>query len=256
MFRSFCWWAQDDVRESHAREILIQNRLYPPQYGANADTFVTSCRPSSGPSPYQLSMSRSGKASCTCPDFYDRGGACKHLCALHIVIEGWVIQGLEKPFHYPSTLKLAQELARLHAPKISTSLAPTPCPSLKTANWIILQDIGGDAILLGETFNTGTGSDSTETCSSGSEDEPASYSSQQTAIGVQLNNRLCQEVTGLLPRLHGLENLLGDAAVLPSSSEFTELQQVIAGVSSELSRLQLAASPPPSVPPSLPASPE
>jgi len=62
---------------------------------------------------YQLTMHPSGAATCSCPDWLKRGGACKHLRALWQIILHWIKTGaLVTPhiYHFPELLSDAQDI--------------------------------------------------------------------------------------------------------------------------------------------------
>ena len=65
---------------------------------------------------YELILHRSGHGSCTCLDFSNRGGACKHLRALRLLVDNWVARQLIHPFHYPSSRSAASQLAMYVTP--------------------------------------------------------------------------------------------------------------------------------------------
>jgi hypothetical protein len=60
---------------------------------------------------YKLVLHHSGHGSCTCQDFSIRGGACKHLRALWLLVDNWVERELIHPFHYLSSQSEASQLA-------------------------------------------------------------------------------------------------------------------------------------------------
>ena len=86
-----CWWEADVSRDRAAQEILNSRRLTIFR-GKDTNTFVALCagNPKDGNgsvTQYSIKVSRSGFASCTCPDFLARGGACKHLRATRLTID-------------------------------------------------------------------------------------------------------------------------------------------------------------------------
>ncbi|KAJ3925474.1 MAG: hypothetical protein NXY57DRAFT_880635, partial [Lentinula lateritia] len=96
-----------DNQKENARQLRSVCCLYSITT-SNVDglAYASLCNPSSGgPTPYVISIHTSGRALCTCLDFYHNGKACKHLRALRILVDGWVTQGLvQAHFHYPTTL--------------------------------------------------------------------------------------------------------------------------------------------------------
>ncbi|KAF9058375.1 hypothetical protein BDP27DRAFT_1408365 [Rhodocollybia butyracea] len=273
--RSLCWWPQDETRDLHATQLLHAGRLRPPTFGLDRDTFITSCLASEGLTEYQLSIHRSGKASCSCLDFYDKGAACKHLRAFRVLVDSWVTRGLETAFHYPLSLVEAQQIAAVtpSPPNISSSvLSPLPpsdvdpCSSMAT-DWTMVQALGGDRTTLGGAAEEdNSGASGTGSVSGSSEGEnpvrnteaPTSlFSSQLAAIQTQIGSRLQQQAVALLPNLYALESLLEDVTILSSPSrELVDLHDVIDNLSARLSQIRARNSPSPSVPPSLTGSPK
>ena len=155
-----CWWEADIARDKAAQEILKSCRLAV-SWGSNKNTIVALC-PRSSPdhdflpdNPYSIKITRTGLASCTCPDFLTRGGACKHLRATRLTIEGRKIV-----FHYPTSraegerLSLDSEL--LSQPKLPNSkysiqsLLNPPDISPPSITWdpTIIQTLGHDRTTL------------------------------------------------------------------------------------------------------------
>jgi len=98
-----CWWEADGSLDGAAQEILNSHRLSVSR-GKDTNTFVALCagNPKDGSvTTYAIEVSRSGFASCTCPDFLAHGGACKHLRATRLIIDYWVCTGYEAEFYYP-----------------------------------------------------------------------------------------------------------------------------------------------------------
>jgi hypothetical protein len=106
---SLCWWEVDQRRDSEALGIFQLRRLHNIRQSVSSDQFEAMCisasvtLDSTMPKQYELRLRRGGFGHCNCPDFSHRGGACKHLRALHLVIESWVQQNIIAPFYYPST---------------------------------------------------------------------------------------------------------------------------------------------------------
>ena len=104
------WWDADLVRDTGAQNIVNFHQIVVLQRGLGI--YQATCRSTAPinaiqlglPTFYELELHQSGSESkCSCPDFCTRGGACKHLQALRLIIDSWVKQGLEKPFYYPRT---------------------------------------------------------------------------------------------------------------------------------------------------------
>ncbi|KAJ3887289.1 hypothetical protein GG344DRAFT_80872 [Lentinula edodes] len=205
---SVCWWAVDESRDIQAQHILQSHWLQTPSFGSNHDMFVTTCTSMSGSTSYQLTISRFGNASCSCPNFYSQGGACKHLRAFHYVINAWT----EKPFHYPQTLASAQEIAhQTMSSKTSNLMAVVPESQLspEPIDWAVIQALGGDSTILGNGLDEQGDTDSeaiveSPATSLDSDEDPLMDLNlfQHSAIGIQISQRIHQEVTTLLPRLY------------------------------------------------------
>ena len=80
---------------------------------------------------YELVLHRLGHGSCTCPDFSNQGGACKHLCALQLLINDWVQRQLICPFYYPSSQSAASQL--VYTPQSNTTNSTSIPPSFDNA---------------------------------------------------------------------------------------------------------------------------
>ncbi|KAK7030508.1 hypothetical protein VNI00_014107, partial [Paramarasmius palmivorus] len=146
-----CWWPLDETRTLHAKNILANNRLQAfERLPLPMDGFRAVC-PFSKPgstSKYQLQIHREGSASCTCVDFLDQGGVCKHLCAFRMVIESWISRGLEHPFTFPAEIAHA---TRVITPFMPTSMAllSEETPTLPFVDFSVIQALGGDQTALG-----------------------------------------------------------------------------------------------------------
>ncbi|KAJ3966696.1 hypothetical protein EV361DRAFT_766651, partial [Lentinula raphanica] len=93
ILRSVCWWSTNVKQDAQAREILQLNRLHSIANGSSPHTFTALCTSSQLNTVYSLTLSPNGEGSCTCPYFYNEGGACKHLRAFRFCIDSWVSRG-------------------------------------------------------------------------------------------------------------------------------------------------------------------
>ena len=162
-----CWWETDPQRDAAAREAVTLGRLSISR--RDLDTYVTTCSsskpptsPSVEPSYYTVELCRSGKASCSCPDFQLRGGACKHLRAVRLCVDRWIANKQEAPFFYPQSRVHAEEVAsRSQLPTFaehqmtSTAFDSPPCPPAahpRTIAWdpASIQALGGDETTIDE----------------------------------------------------------------------------------------------------------
>lgn len=111
-----CWWEPDQRRHSEAWGIIQTRRLQLIRLSAIAEQYEATCTSASAAlhTPlaiqYELFLHRAGHGGCSCPDFTNRGGACKHLRALRIILDLWVQQCHIQPFSYPSSLSAARLL--------------------------------------------------------------------------------------------------------------------------------------------------
>ncbi|KAJ3897484.1 hypothetical protein F5879DRAFT_995971 [Lentinula edodes] len=236
---SVCWWAVDESRNIQAQHILQSYWLQTPSFGSNHDMFVTTCASMSGSTSYQLTISHFGNASCSCPNFYSQGGACKHLRAFRYVINAWT----EKPFHYPQTLASAQEIAcQTMSSKTSNLMAVVPESQLspEPIDWAVIQALGGDSTILGNGLDEQGDTDSeaiveSPATSLDSDEDPLMDLNlfQHSAIGIQIK-----------------------AVALPESPEISESSTVVEALSIQLTRPRTMASPHLTAPPpSRPISP-
>ncbi|KAL0060694.1 hypothetical protein AAF712_012517 [Marasmius tenuissimus] len=200
---------------------------------ADVNTFQATClssRVSTVGTTYSIFLSRCGAGECSCLDFQSQGGACKHLCALRILIDSWVTRGLEKPpFYYPSCLEDAKPCEFLHPPSnvdLSTAeLLPTIIAQA--------QSIGNDSTTLSldepDELDDKDGDDCVEEreredLESNNLEESASSlcfttipASQAEGIRQQLSIRIKHEVKQVLPRLHGLLTNVSELSDIPGS---------------------------------------
>ncbi|KAJ7501990.1 hypothetical protein B0H11DRAFT_1799451, partial [Mycena galericulata] len=113
---NLCWWPSDVNRDAEALAIVRLNRIYDFRQQVNLHQYEATCIASRGSlqdpnhSRYYVYIHRDGYAACTCPDFTSRGGACKHLRALRLVLESWVRSGSIIPFYYPATAESARNV--------------------------------------------------------------------------------------------------------------------------------------------------
>lgn len=109
-----CWWEADPQRDAAARDPLALGRMVISR--RDFDTYVNYCPsnkpPISSVEPirYTTELCRSGKASCSCPDFQTRGGACKHLRSVRLFVDHWITSKQETTFLYPQSRKHAEEI--------------------------------------------------------------------------------------------------------------------------------------------------
>lgn len=145
------YWCVDEKREEGARDLIRLRKLGQIQYGNSQEELIATCATSTAvlndPNHvrYSLVLWSFGTASCTCVDFSLRGGACKHLRAMRIVVNEWISAGQIAPITYPETYDDALAIRnRHHSSSEQTALAfeqsatsipaPPPVPSLSSSS--------------------------------------------------------------------------------------------------------------------------
>ncbi|KAI0048644.1 hypothetical protein FA95DRAFT_1654556, partial [Auriscalpium vulgare] len=133
----------DSSRDNSAADIFKSGRLVtlesPKPYEVWASC-ATSHADVSDPAHtrYWLTIHSSGCATCTCPDWLRRGGACKHIRALVVTTKlmaaaAGVDTGTAAPYQLPNTLEGAQEIRdrnrRWYGERLATHVTPAICPS-------------------------------------------------------------------------------------------------------------------------------
>jgi hypothetical protein len=145
-----CWWEADPRRDAAARESLALGPGRMVISRPDFDTYVTSCLsshpPTSGMEPlrYTTELCRSGKASCSCPDFQTRGGACKHLRLVRFYVDHWIASKQETTFLYPQSRKHAEGIHHSQQPTLSEPRPPPAHPVVITWDPVSIQALGGD----------------------------------------------------------------------------------------------------------------
>jgi SWIM zinc finger len=109
------WFEEDTRREGMAIGILQERRLLLIVSGHPSELWATCATSLSNPNlqfheRYWLTYNIKGTATCTCPDWLQRGGACKHLCAFRLHLLHQVQIGhLSSVGHFPVSLLEAQD---------------------------------------------------------------------------------------------------------------------------------------------------
>ncbi|KAJ3533425.1 hypothetical protein NM688_g7283 [Phlebia brevispora] len=94
------WYADDSSRNSLAKAIVLSGKLALIQSRRPYEVWATcQASPNSGATRYWLTVHPTGAATCTCLDWLQKGGACKHLRAFKMRIESMIQTG-----HYPQGL--------------------------------------------------------------------------------------------------------------------------------------------------------
>ncbi|KAF7971659.1 hypothetical protein HWV62_20624 [Athelia sp. TMB] len=242
--RRLCWWRADVRRDQDAQSLLQRGCLYNITMHADQDGYEAMCASSSliG-AVYRLELQRRGYASCNCPDFINRGGACKHLRAFHTVVDGWIRHGQINPFIYPTSPSAAararpitmQQPAGdpLNAPghKSDPNVVSSTVDNLLTLQMLALQSgpseefyDGLDDDIITVEFDQ---SDHSSACSSPGVDVFKAAQLQQShagdAVTIQTQQRVNHIATKILPQLHGLATLASDSP-LTRTPEVEELE--------------------------------
>ncbi|KAF8960687.1 hypothetical protein BDZ97DRAFT_1760510 [Flammula alnicola] len=299
------WFAPETNRDAKARNLFLADRLCQILSGRPYEIWACCAATKADiQDPYHprywLTIHPTGSATCSCPDWLNNGGACKHLRALRLAIlkPEWIDPTKCNtpliPFHFPSTPEEASTIhARNHAwygphyemlvtpysnasvvANHSTTLpAPTATPpiymnsSQKTppmlappgsdvtlessctlTNLTSLQHVAGDSHHLEHANEDENDPSSDEDAESESvEDKLAENRSismnelnQTRAISGQIERRLEQNISSVLPTLHGISSLLDDQPQLlrqlpGTMSEFRNVLEVITRQISDLS---------------------
>lgn len=116
--RTLAWFSVDDARDKLATEILKSGRLHPIASLRPYELWATCSTSIADPhdinhNRYWLTIHLSGAATCTCPDWLQRAGACKHLRAFKQAIEAWVQNGAIDTtylYQFPSTREAAENV--------------------------------------------------------------------------------------------------------------------------------------------------
>ncbi|KAF8823760.1 hypothetical protein HHX47_DHR9000388 [Lentinula edodes] len=240
-----CWWADDEKRRTLGEGLILTISKHVCQSGEGDRRFYTAICPSSQDPTrnYTVTLHRSGQGSCSCPDFEKRGGACKHLWALRRCIQVYVlILHVETPFNYPTTLQAAQQLISLPV-DVEAVLDIPSNQAAPSVDWNAIQAFGQDDVCFGGDLDEGDLEDGGDEEFGGSttEERAVLYSSNsaEAAINTQRQHRLEHDVSKILPRLHGIDNLLSDKPPLPESTLLDEFEQVLHDVLSKLATLRV-----------------
>ncbi|KAK7051223.1 hypothetical protein VNI00_004723 [Paramarasmius palmivorus] len=240
-----CWWEPNESKDQAAQQIVASRQINMVKGGS--DIYQSACLSMKLDSiHYQNHISRNGYASCSCPDFQKNGGACKHLRALRIGVDALISMSLESPFIFPLR---PQDAIRFDGITLAAAgLEMQQPPPLEESDIIpdiaLIQHVGGDSTSLG-----GAADEKMEEDVNGEdvpEDEVCTveipenfYSSQFSAISQQQQKRIQHEISFLLPRLHGLQNLLADASTIEPDPDIKDLKDVLFDITTRISELEL-----------------
>ena len=244
-----CWWDADFERDKSAQNLVKFCQLVVSQKGPGI--YQATCHSTAPvnaihlglPTSYTLELHQSGsKSKCSCPDFCTRGGACKHLRALRLIIDSWVKQGHDKPFHYPKTRDEATLISSESSDMPISQHQPVQPSPMTPVLWdpAFIQSLGQDSTMFDdqETIDTAA-ADSDSSSGSSLDAQQSTTSSQQiplmvvqhhSAISTQIQQRLNYDLRRLLPSLHGLASLLTDASTQSMTPELEELSDLLSSM--------------------------
>lgn len=153
--RVVCWWEEGNGARRTLGEALVPSISRHVYKGIDSDSYIAQCASSRDPTQtYDVALHRSGRGSCTCLDFNERGGACKHLWALRRCIEYYIlVLHIDTPFVYPTTLHAAQQLVR-GDPKPQLGVDEPSGPDV-VVDWKAIQTFGQDNIGFGGDLDHG-----------------------------------------------------------------------------------------------------
>ena len=264
------WYPPDATRDGFAKDILHLRLLVPIPSMKPFELWATCASMGADVSEpdyprYWLTAHPSGHATCTCADWLNRGGACKHLRAFRDLITQWVKGGqIVHMFHFPETQADAYSVLEKNkcwyghyyehsvtAPASQDTLSPSqpptlhgpsthvplPPPNLPEVSLIPMFDQEAELEeSVASIHNTVTlESDLTP----GAEIKLAD---NREAIAIQNQQRLDLFIQNSLPNLYGISNLLRDFHLMTRNTEFSNL---ITTISQQLSSMTFTSDPPP-----------
>lgn len=108
----YAWYAPDIHRDANAKAIFASHKLHPIPSARPHELWARCASVSNESKTYWLTSHPSGAATCTCPDWLRRGGACKHMRAFRLLIEHWIGVGqlLPNSFHFPGSAEEAESV--------------------------------------------------------------------------------------------------------------------------------------------------
>lgn len=108
----YAWYTPDARRDADAKAIFASHKLHPIPSARPHELWARCTSVSDDSKTYWLTSHPSGAATCTCPDWLRRGGACKHMRAFRLLIEHWIGVGqlLPNSFHFPGSLAEAESV--------------------------------------------------------------------------------------------------------------------------------------------------
>ena len=264
------WYSPDPIRDGFAKDIIRLHLITPIQSMKPFEMWATCASTGANTSDpdhprYWLTAHPSGHATCTCADWLNRGGACKHLRAFRNLITSWIQNGqIGHKFHFPeSQLDACDVLDRnkhwyghyyehsVMAPASQDTMSPTrpptlyesstrvplPPPNLPEVSLIPTMD--QEAELEESIANLG---DTVDLGSNLSIGPSTKLFNNHEAIAIQNQQRLDHFITASLPKLYGISNLLQDFRPSVVNNEFSSL---VTTLSQQLASIALGSDPDP-----------
>lgn len=206
---------------------------------------------------YWLTVHPSGSSTCTCLDWISRGGACKHLRAFRLIIEGWDSAGkLQHKFVFPQTQEEAlyiqdqnrlwygasyEDAVTLPAVEATSAIArPTTPESLQiTSTHVPLQPIN---VSLPSVEQQARLEMDIETLSNMQPDvtlESQNFSVNKSAVDIQIQQRFQHYISQTLPILHGFNTLLDDSLPIPTTEGLDDFISTLGILSEKLQSVEL-----------------
>ncbi|KAI1783380.1 hypothetical protein LXA43DRAFT_977164 [Ganoderma leucocontextum] len=238
----YAFLSPDPERDAAAQALLERNQISVPTYHEQSRTFEFDCFSSlatahdTSPVMYTLSLGLDTSATCSCPDFQNRGGACKHLRAAllrleHLRSEGISIPAISLP-HSEDNARARSATAPSESDLPDSCLPTTANPVERTACFVneVLQDkplagTSSEAELLSDATGISSGPEDM------SDEEPDNALSESD--GNSASRGFQRQIVA-----HVLHDLQVDGPKLRQLGEY--LEDVPELVLSEVSRAQVA----------------
>ncbi|KAH9945524.1 hypothetical protein B0H21DRAFT_694117, partial [Amylocystis lapponica] len=230
----------DPGRDTAAIELLGHRQISTPIFHESRHTFEIQCLSSlateydRAPTSYTISLCMDGATTCTCLDFQNRGGSCKHIRAALLQLEVLRKQGVRIPdiplplsAHDTRLLELARKLEDPLAGAMSLLQLQGPMQQAAGLVEDVLREAAKDvyhsADILdqpaSEKLQDDPDSDDTQSVATDADDEfnfTALRGSSRRAVNNQSIARALHELDSAAPKLQQLGEYLAEA-VLPSS---------------------------------------
>ncbi|KAF9783906.1 hypothetical protein BJ322DRAFT_1021665 [Thelephora terrestris] len=268
---AIAWYSPDPIRDGFSKDI-IRLRLITPIPSMKPFELWATCASTSanvsdpGHLRYWLTAHPSGHATCTCADWLNRGGACKHLRAFCDLITLWAKGGqITHEFYFPGSESDACHVLEKNkrwyghyydhsvtAPASRDTLSATCPPTLhKSSTHIPLPPPNHPDISLIPTIDQEAELEESVTALEDPEipeltpavESDTTLKDNRNAIEIQNQQRLDHFIKNSLPNLYGISNLLQDFRPKVMDVEFSGL---ISMLSHQLESMTFTSGPPPS----------